>query len=109
MALKLKKLKEDIGKMPAVPTLLEADFNRTGCEQAGWYAVRINSKGIEVLPPFAANFSKGTGVFSVDGDTPEAFEKCLKACDVHNEYIGMSRKEIAVLYGQRRFSHKLNV
>jgi hypothetical protein len=99
MALKLKTLKEDVGKMPAIPTLLEFDINRpTSVIKAGWYSVRINSKGIEVLPPTAVNF--GTG--------PDAFDKCLKSCDVHNSYIGMSKKEIAVLYGQRRFSHNQN-
>jgi hypothetical protein len=95
MALKLKTIKEDIGKMPAIPTELEFDSSRIGSIAEGWYAVRINSKGIEVLPPYANCF--GTG--------PDAFEKCLQACNVHNEFIGMKPKEIGILYAQRRFSH----
>lgn len=107
MGIKLKSLKEDVGKMAAIPTFLEFDIDRTGCEQEGWYAVRINSKGIEVIPPFAVNFSEKNDGFKAD--TPEAFDRCIKACNVHNEYIGMSKKEIAVLYGQRRFSHKISI
>jgi hypothetical protein len=99
MTLKLKKIKnyEDVGKMSAIPTYMEFDADRTGCEKAGWYAARINSKGIEVLPAYAVNF--GTK------ESTKAFEECMKACNVHNTYLGMSQKEISILYAQRRFSH----
>ena len=98
MGVKLKKIKEDPGKMPRVPTYLKFDPNRTGQESEGWYAVGINSKGIEVLP--MTTICHGTDDI--------AFNECKKACWGHNIYLGMTSQEIATLWGQRRISTPRN-
>lgn len=93
MGIKLKEIKQDVAKMPRIPTFLKFDHTRTGCEKAGWYAVAVNDKGLEVLSPLTYCHA------GVDG-----FDKCKEACMAHNIYLGMTEKEVAILWAQRRIS-----
>jgi len=97
MALKLKQIKkggpQDPANWPAIPTLLKSgDVDNVPALMTGYYAVKVSPKGIET--------------FSQTSARHDTFDTCKTACDAHNMYIGMSIKEIAVLYSQRRFEHR---
>ncbi|MFV2014030.1 MAG: hypothetical protein ACC656_01255 [Candidatus Heimdallarchaeota archaeon] len=91
MGIKLKLLKQDVAKMPRIPTYLDFDTKRTGCEEAGWYAVALDDRGIEVLSPLTI----------CHGQDDIAFNKCKKACHGHNIYLGMNVEEIAIFWAGR--------
>lgn len=80
----------DTDRWPAIPTELKAgDVEGFNWTDEGWYGVKVNPQGIEVLLPTAVKYSD--------------FDSCKAACDVHNQFIGMKPEQIAVLYAQRRF------
>ena len=91
--LKIKHIKKDgpnhINNWPAIPT--EIGPNEITGILSGWYCVRVAPNGIEYLQPTATRF--------------DDFDTCKKAANIHNQWLGMTTTQVAILYSQRRFDH----
>jgi len=59
--------------------------------ETGWYAVKIDDKGLECISGTEINYL-------------EDFDKCIKACRVHNKLTcGMTKGEISLFFVQRKY------
>lgn len=77
------------GQLPVVPTEFTEHFEVNGIfMEPGWYGVKIAPNGLESM--------NGLEVKHKD------FETCKIACDIHNEFAGLSELETAQLYTQQR-------
>lgn len=84
-------MKKGNGQLPVVPTEFTEHFEVNGIQmEPGWYGVKIAPNGLESM--------NGMEVKHKD------FATCMLACDIHNEFAGMSKTEIAQLYSQQRMS-----
>lgn len=88
----LSRIREnDMSTWPVIPTLLKSgDVEGFTWVDEGYYGVYVNPKGIECLSPHAVKY--------------DLFDMCKAACDIHNQFAGLSVIETATLYAQRRFT-----
>lgn len=97
MALRIKSTKTgmqlmngkiDTTRWPKVPTHIK-DGEYKGIAE-GWYGVLVGTDGLEYFKDGSIRY--------------ETFKECELCCSVHNEWLGMSRINVARLYNQRRMS-----
>ena len=79
------------GQLPVVPTEFTEHFEVNGIQmEPGWYGVKIAQNGLESM--------NGLEVRQKD------FATCLQACNIHNEFAGLTETETMQLYSQQRMN-----
>jgi hypothetical protein len=76
-------------KLPVIPTEFIESFEINGIKMTpGWYGVKIGNDGLESMYGTETHYKE--------------FSDCKTACDIHNQFLGMSITDIARLYAQQR-------